>query len=201
MTDYECTILRGFHQFVFRHSSFVICDLMSMRNKYYSVAFIILLVDYLTKWMVRVRLDPIQSVEIIPGYLRLSYWQNSGVAFGLFDAVASVWKPYILAALAVVAVVVIVVYGEHMPPERKLLRASLAIIIGGILGNFVDRIVRGYVIDFIDFHIYDTFHWPTFNVADSAITIGIALLLIDTVKNPAVNPAAKEDAGTVSGRE
>jgi signal peptidase II len=172
-----------------------------MRNKYYSVAFIILLVDYLTKWVVRVRLDPIQSVEIIPGYLRLSYWQNSGVAFGLFDAVASVWKPYILAALAVVAVVVIVVYGEHMPPERKLLRASLAIIIGGILGNFVDRIVRGYVIDFIDVHIYDTFHWPTFNVADSAITIGIALLLIDTVKNPAVNPAVKEDAGTVSGRE
>ena len=162
-----------------------------MKNKYYSVAFIILLVDYLTKWVVRVRLDPIQSVEIIPGYLRLSYWQNSGVAFGLFDAVASVWKPYILAALAVMAVVVIVVYGAHMPPERKLLRASLAIIIGGILGNLVDRIVRGYVIDFIDFHIYDTFHWPTFNVADSAITIGIALLLIDTVKNPAVNPAGK----------
>ena len=172
-----------------------------IKNRYYVVAFIILLVDYLTKWMVRVRLDPIQSVEIIPGYLRLSYWQNSGVAFGLFDAVASVWKPYILAALAVVAVVVIVVYGKHMPPERKLLRASLAIIIGGILGNFVDRIVRGYVIDFIDFHIYDTFHWPTFNVADSAITIGIALLLIDTVKNPAVNPAVKEDVETVSGRE
>jgi signal peptidase II len=167
-----------------------------MRNKYYSVAFIILLVDYLTKWIVRVRLDPIQSVEIIPGYLRLSYWQNSGVAFGLFDAVASVWKPYILAALAVVAVVAIVAYGEHMPPERKLLRASLAVIIGGILGNLADRIVRGYVIDFIDFHIYDTFHWPTFNVADSAITIGIALLLIDTVKNPAVNPAVKEDAET-----
>jgi signal peptidase II len=172
-----------------------------IKNKYYSVALIILIVDYLTKWVVRARLDPVQSVEIIPGYLRLSYWQNSGVAFGLFDAVASVWKPYILAALAVVAVVVIVVYGEHMPPERKLLRASLAIIIGGILGNLVDRIVRGYVIDFIDFHIYDTFHWPTFNVADSAITIGIALLLIDTVKNPAVNPAVKEDAETVSSQE
>ena len=88
-----------------------------------------------------------------------------------------------------------------MPPERKLMRVSLAIIIGGILGNFADRIIRGYVIDFIDFHIYDTFHWPTFNVADSAITIGIALLLIDTVRNPAVNPAVKEDAETVSSRE
>ena len=167
-----------------------------MRNKYYSVAFIVLLVDFLTKWIVRVRLDPNQSVEIIPGYLRLSYWENSGVAFGLFDAVTSVWKPYILAALAIAAVMVIVVYSAHMPPERKLLRVSLAVIIGGILGNFADRIVRGYVIDFIDFHIYDTFHWPTFNVADSAITIGIALLLIDTVKNPAVEPAVKKDAET-----
>ena len=104
-------------------------------------------------------------------------------------------NPTFWPRMAVVAVVVIVVYSEHMPPERKLLQASLAIIMGGILGNFVDRIVRGYVIDFIDFHIYDTFHWPTFNVADSAITIGIALLLIDTVKNPAVNPAVKEDRG------
>jgi len=172
-----------------------------MKNKYYSVAFIILLIDFLTKWLVRVILGPHQSIEIMPGYLRLSYWQNSGVAFGLFDAIASVWKPYILAVLAIVAVVVLVVYSAHMPPERKLMRVSLAIIIGGILGNFVDRIVRGYVIDFIDFHIYDTFHWPTFNVADSAITIGIALLLIDTVKNPAVIPAIKEDGETASGRE
>lgn len=172
-----------------------------MRNKYYSVAFIVLLIDFLTKWAVRVRLDPNQSVEIMPGYLRLSYWENSGVAFGLFNAIESVWKPYILAALAVVAVVFIVVYSAYMPPERKLLRLSLAIIIGGILGNLADRILRGYVIDFIDFHIYDTFHWPTFNVADSAITIGIALLLIDTVKNPAVNPAEKKDAETVSSRE
>jgi signal peptidase II len=172
-----------------------------IKNRYYPVAFIILLIDYLTKWVVRVRLDPHRSVEIIPGYLRLSYWENSGVAFGLFNATASAWKPYILAALAVVAVVVIVVYSAHMPPERKLLRVSLAIIIGGILGNFADRIVRGYVVDFIDFHIYDAFYFPNFNVADSAITIGIALLLIDTVKNPAVNPAVKEDVETVSGRE
>jgi len=162
-----------------------------MKNKYYPIAVLVLLFDCLTKWVVRVKLDPIQPMELIPGFLRLSYWENSGVAFGLFDAVTSVWKPYILAAMAVVAVVVIFVYGAHMPQERKLLQLSLAVIMGGILGNFVDRIVRGYVIDFIDFHIYDTFRWPTFNVADSAITIGIALLLIDTVKNP----VEKEDAG------
>jgi signal peptidase II len=161
-----------------------------IKNRYYIISLLILLFDYLTKWVVRVKLDPNQAVDLLPEFLRFSYWENSGVAFGLFDAVTSVWKPYILAGMAVVAVIVLIVYGAHMPPERKLLQVSLAVIIGGILGNFVDRIVRGYVIDFIDFHIYDTFHWPTFNVADSAITIGIALLLIDTIKNPAV----KEDS-------
>jgi signal peptidase II len=157
-----------------------------MKSKYYAVALSILLIDFLTKWVVRVRLHPNQPMVLIPGFLQFSYWENSGVAFGLFDAVTSVWKPYILATMAVVAVIIIVAYSAHMPPERKLLQISLAIIIGGIMGNFVDRIIRGYVIDFIDFHIHYGFHWPTFNVADSAITVGIALLLIDTVKNPVV---------------
>jgi signal peptidase II len=161
-----------------------------MKNKYYIITLLVLLTDYLTKWIVRVKIDPMQSVELIPEFLRFSYWENSGVAFGLFNAATSVWKPYVLAAMAVVAVAVIIVYSAHMPPERKLLQVSLAIIIGGILGNFLDRIVRGYVIDFIDFHVHDAFYFPTFNAADSAITIGIALLLIDTVKNPAV----KEDS-------
>jgi signal peptidase II len=156
-----------------------------MRNKYYLVALLVLAIDYVTKWIVRAKLDPHQPVEIIPGYLRFSYWENSGVAFGLFDSVTSMWKPYILAAMAVVAVVAIVCYSMNMPADRKLLHAALSIMMGGILGNLVDRIIRGYVVDFIDFHIHDIFSWPTFNAADSAITIGIALLLIDTVKNPA----------------
>ncbi len=160
-----------------------------MKNGNYAIALLILLVDYATKWIVRVRLDPNQTVELVPGFLRFSYWENSGVAFGLFNSVVSDWKPYVLAAMAFVAVIAIVAYSAHVPAERKLLRFSLSVIVGGILGNFVDRIFRGYVIDFIDFHIYDSFHWPTFNAADSAITIGIALLLIDTVKNPPV----KED--------
>ena len=163
-----------------------------MKYKYYVITLLILLLDYLTKWAVRVKLDPSQPFELIPGFLRFSYWENSGVAFGLFNAVASAWKPYILAAMAVAAVAIIIVYSMHMPPERKLLQISLAVVVGGILGNFVDRIVRGYVIDFIDFHIHDTFYWPTFNIADSAITIGIALLLIDTVKNPAVKDGAAQ---------
>jgi signal peptidase II len=163
-----------------------------MKNKYYIIALFVLLLDYLTKLVVRMNLDPNQPFELIPGFLQFSYWENSGVAFGLFNAVMSVWKPYILAAMAVVAVVAILIYGVHVPTERKLLQFSLAVIIGGILGNFADRVVRGYVIDFIDFQIYGSYHFPTFNVADSAITIGIALLLIDTVKSPAVKEETAE---------
>jgi signal peptidase II len=165
-----------------------------MKKRFYLVAVLILLVDHLTKWLVKTRLNPDLPVEIIPGYLRLSYWENSGVAFGLFNDVASSWKPYILAAMAIVAVIVIIIYGMRMPANRKLLQLSLAIMIGGILGNFADRIIRGYVVDFIDFHIHSSFYWPTFNVADSAITIGIALLLIDTIKSPLEEEVAEQPA-------
>lgn len=112
----------------------------------------------------------------------------------MFNEVASSWKPYILAAMAITAVIVIIVYGRRMPSDRKLLQLSLAIMIGGILGNFADRIIRGYVVDFIDFHIQSSFYWPTFNVADSAITIGIALLLIDTIKSPSHEEVAEQPA-------
>jgi signal peptidase II len=155
-----------------------------MKTKYYVVTLAVLVLDHLTKWIVHTQMDLHQAIEIIPGFLRLSYVQNSGVAFGLFADIRSLWKPYILAAMAVVAVVVIVIYSSRMPSNRVLLQLALAVTMGGILGNFTDRIMRGFVVDFIEFHYREAFYWPTFNVADSAITIGIALLLIDTVKNP-----------------
>ncbi len=167
-----------------------LCDSGPMKNKYYVATLLILVIDHVTKWIARATLHPDvaanRTIDVIPGYLRLSYVDNSGVAFGFFDSIESAWKPYILAAVAVIAIVVIFVYGMRMPKDRKLLQFALAITMGGILGNFVDRLFRGYVVDFIEFHIHEVFYWPTFNAADSAITIGIALLLIDTVKSPAM---------------
>jgi signal peptidase II len=155
-----------------------------MKQRYYAITLLVLLLDHLTKWAVRAHMDLHSAFELVPNYLNLSYVQNSGVAFGLLSDIESVWKPYILAAIAVVAVIIILVYSSRMPLNRKLLQVALAIILGGILGNFMDRLVHGFVVDFIEFHIYDSFHWPNFNIADSAITIGIALLLLDTLKNP-----------------
>lgn len=152
-----------------------------MKGKFILVTLIVFVLDHLTKYRVSTAMKLFEVKEIIPGYLRISSVRNSGVAFGLFDGPQLPWKPYLLAAMAVVAVIVIVIYSLRMPPERMLLQMALAVTAGGILGNFVDRIMHGSVVDFIEFHIKDSFHWPTFNLADSAITIGIAMLLIDTL--------------------
>jgi len=140
-----------------------------------------------TKWIVRTELCPEKKiVELISGYLRLRYAENTGVAFGYFESVHSPWKPYILGAMAVLAVVIICIYSLRVSSQKVLLQMALAITVGGILGNFLDRVARGYVVDFIEFHIEESFYWPTFNFADSAITVGIVLLLIDTVRSPAI---------------
>src|SRR5436309_12719886 len=157
---------------------------LKMRYRFYLLTFLVFVVDHWTKWIVRTRMDLHDHIEVIPNYLRISYVRNSGVAFGLLEQIQSVWKPYLLAAMAVIAVIVIVVYSVRMSTDRTLLQVALAVTLGGILGNFTDRIVHKFVVDFIELHFQDRFHWPTFNVADSAITVGIALLLLDTVKNP-----------------
>jgi len=158
-----------------------------MKLKYYLLTVAVFVLDHITKWMVRTRMDLHDAIEVIPNYLRISSVRNSGVAFGLFADFQSTWKPYILAAMAVVAVIVIIIYSSRMPLNRTLLQAALAITLGGIVGNFTDRVMHGFVVDFIEFHIGEAFHWPTFNIADSAITIGIALLLVDSVRHPDID--------------
>ncbi len=165
-----------------------------MRSKYYLLTLAILVLDHLTKWSIRTNFDFRRSVEIIPGYLRIIRVHNTGVAFGYFSDFDAPWKPYALAAMAVIAVVVIVIYGIRMPAERTMLQLALSITMGGILGNFLDRIAHRFVVDFIEFHIRDSFYWPTFNLADTAISIGIALLLLDTVKNP--EPESRQELET-----
>jgi len=156
-----------------------------MKIQHYLVALILFAIDRAAKWLVVARLDPERPVDLIPGYLRFIYTENTGVAFGLFDSVEFPWKPHILAALAAAAVAIILIYSARAPANRVLLPYALAVALGGVVGNFFDRVLQGYVVDFIDFHIRGGFHWPAFNVADSGITIGVALLLIDALKNPA----------------
>ena len=84
----------------------------------------------------------------------------------------------------------IIVYVKKSLPEQKLLRLALALVFGGAIGNFLDRVRLGYVIDFIDWHWYNKFTWPTFNVADAAISVGVGLLIVDMIVHGNVEEAS-----------
>lgn len=165
-----------------------------MKTKFVLVSLAVLLLDHATKYLVSSGLALGENIELIPGYLRISYVLNYGVAFGLFSEPQSSWKPYFLGGMAILAVMVIVIYSLRMPSERVFLQTALAVTTGGILGNFFDRILHSSVVDFIEVHIQNRFYWPTFNIADSAITIGIAMLLIDTLRHPDQEVVAREEA-------
>ena len=136
---------------------------------------IVLILDHLTKWLIReVVLDGTRYIEITGFFNLVEVW-NRGVSFGLF-ASSSPWTPVLLSALAIGISIVLLVWLRKA--ETLLLSIALGIVIGGAVGNVIDRILWGHVFDFLDFHIAG-YHWPAFNVADSAITIGVALILID----------------------
>lgn len=150
---------------------------------YLWVSLAIFLTDILTKWLVVSSMILHDSIEVIPNFFDLTYVQNRGVAFGMLRNVNWGWKLPVLSGVAMLAVALIFYYGSKVPPQNKLLHLALALVLGGIFGNLSDRLVNGYVIDFLDFHLFN-FHWPTFNVADSAITVGVILLMLDTLRTP-----------------
>ncbi len=121
----------------------------AMKIRFYAVAVAIWVLDHLTKSAARAWLLGGEAVEVIPGFFALSYVENTGVAFGLFADVRSPWKPDVLAALAVAAIAAIVAYSLRLPRDRVLVQAALAVTLGGIAGNFGDRVAYGYVVDAI----------------------------------------------------
>jgi len=144
---------------------------MSKAMPWFSGAAAIVLADQLTKWVMLARFAPGERLELA-GFFNLVLVFNKGAAFS-FLAAAQGWQTPLLAAFALGAAVVVSVLIVRSP-ERRLLCAGLALILGGALGNLVDRLRFGHVVDFLDLHAA-----PAFNVADSAITIGAALLILD----------------------
>ncbi|MDA2927656.1 signal peptidase II, partial [Acidobacteria bacterium AH-259-G07] len=143
------------------------------------LGFVILVADLITKWWVA-NSGWLRHYIIIDGFLKIEYVQNEGIAFGLFHSLQSQWKPTILSVMAIVAVTIVLYYIWRTRPDQKGLLVSLGLLLGGILGNFIDRLLNHYVIDFIEVHWRDQFSWPTFNLADAAITCGVLLILYQT---------------------
>jgi len=129
-----------------------------------------------------------EGIELVTNYLELRYAENCGAAFGMLDD-APRWlraSVFLTAGmLAMVALGTMFMRGSG----GQLFAASVPLIISGALGNMIDRVRLGYVVDFIHFHIYDRFEWPTFNVADITITVGVGLLLLDGLRKPAEQAA------------
>ncbi len=133
------------------------------------------LVDQLSKWWIVERvMDPPRALEVT-GFFNLMLIYNRGVSFGILDSEAAL-LPWVLSGLAVAIVIGLVVWLRHI--EGRWPGIAVGLIVGGAVGNVVDRLRLGAVIDFLDLH-WAGFHWPAFNLADSAITVGVALLLLD----------------------
>jgi signal peptidase II len=137
--------------------------------------------DQATKWWVEQSMYLHQSVPVIEGVFNLTYVRNPGAAFGLLaDTSWAVRVPFFMA-ISVVALVLLLFILRSLGPEQVALRVALAGVLGGAVGNLIDRVQNGEVIDFLDLH-WRGYHWPAFNVADSCITVGIAVLLVSSLK-------------------
>ncbi len=138
----------------------------------------IVVADQITKAIVRSRLPLHDELDIIPGFLDFTHVRNSGAAFGLLNGIDFPAKPVVIAIIAAAALVAIAAYAATLAPAQKLARVGLALILGGAVGNLIDRIALGYVVDFVDVY-WRSYHFWAFNVADSAITIGVAIMVLD----------------------
>jgi signal peptidase II len=137
--------------------------------------------DQATKWAVMQRLPLYEDVPLISGLLSLQHVRNSGAVFGFLSGTAIPGKPYLFALLSAVALAALTYYARTIPPEERLPRFALSLVIGGAIGNLIDRVRFGYVVDFVKMY-WGTHVWPNYNVADSAISIGLVLLIIDSFR-------------------
>jgi signal peptidase II len=152
-----------------------------------AVIAVIAALDQLTKFLVTRELPLLDTIAVIPGLLNLTHVRNSGVAFGFLNSADFAFKPAVMAVFALAALVGVGLYAAQLPQDHRWARAGLALIIGGAAGNLVDRARQGYVVDFVDAY-WRGWHFWAFNVADAAITVGVAVLILDLLRPP--KPAA-----------
>tara|TARA_B110000285_G_scaffold164760_1_gene184027 strand:- start:684 stop:1145 length:462 start_codon:yes stop_codon:yes gene_type:complete len=148
--------------------------------KYLFITSLVIVFDQVSKWLMVSWLSLYETVVVMP-YFNLTMAHNEGAAFS-FLSEAGGWQRWLFIGLALVISIVLLVWLAKLKPTEKLEAISLSLILGGAIGNVIDRISYGYVIDFIDLYIGHN-HWPVFNIADSAICIGAILLVADSFKS------------------
>ncbi|MBI5427336.1 MAG: signal peptidase II [Nitrospinae bacterium] len=165
-----------------------------MRNKYLHLLLIsnaIVILDQFTKFMVNIHIPQYASMPVVDKFFHLTHIRNSGVAFGLFARQSSEYKAWFFILISAVALIAILSFFHHTPDEKKIVQNGLILIFSGAIGNMIDRILYKEVIDFLDF-FYNDYHWPAFNIADSCITAGVGLMMLDLfLKRHEVGPAER----------
>jgi signal peptidase II len=146
--------------------------------KYLWVSALVVLLDQLTKLTVDHTMQLFESITLLPAF-NLTYVHNTGAAFS-FLSDAGGWQRWLFAGLALLISVAIANWMAHLKRQEILLSIALALVLGGAVGNLIDRVFYGYVIDFLDVY-YHEWHWPAFNIADSAICIGVFLMLLESL--------------------
>ena len=142
---------------------------------------VVIVLDQYSKWLAETQLVPHQPLALLPS-LNLALMYNTGAAFS-FLSDAGGWQRWLFTGLAVIVSVGLVIWLARLPARQRLVAVALALILGGAIGNVIDRIRFGHVIDFIQVY-YSDWYFPAFNAADSAITLGVILLLLDAVLKP-----------------
>ena len=152
--------------------------MLASRKPEIFVALSVVILDQITKAMVRPSLALHQSIEIIPGFLDLTRVHNTGAAFGMLNAVDFPMKTLALSLVALIALAGVAWYAATVPLSDRLARIGVAGVLGGAIGNLIDRATTGYVLDFVDAY-WGHWHFWAFNVADAAITVGVIFMILD----------------------
>lgn len=143
---------------------------------YFGIILVILGLDQFTKVLIVSSLSMYEQIVIIPGFFNLTYVTNRGAAFSILAEVDSPWRHYFFVTISCLALILLTIYWFQLRDRSTGQVIGIALIAGGALGNLVDRLRVGAVIDFIDVY-WQEYHWPAFNIADSAICIGVGLFL------------------------
>lgn len=155
-----------------------------MKRKYlilFSLSGLILSCDQLTKHLIHSLFSLRESISLLPSLLSLTYLRNTGFAFGLLQRAPESLKDIFFIAVPIFALILIVLIFIKLQDDQLLTSIALTTILGGAIGNLIDRLQYGYVIDFLDLHWREVFHFPPFNLADCSIVIGVAIMFINTL--------------------
>jgi signal peptidase II len=134
-------------------------------------ALLVITLDQITKLAIVRALRPYDAISVIPGFFNLVHVRNPGIAFGLLSRLDTDWSGLLLSAVTTAAVIFLIFWFGRLKDDDRRTGLGLSLIIGGAIGNLIDRFRLGEVVDFLDFYV-GSFHWPAFNVADSAVTVG-----------------------------